>query len=99
MHVVFLPEAEQEMLEAALYYQSQATRLGINFLYAVERAAKSIAESPNTWPILEGELRRRLIKRFPFGILYRVESKKIVVIAVADLRRKPGYWKERIQET
>lgn len=99
MHVVFLPEAEQEMLEAASYYQSQATGLGVDFLSEVERAVKSIAEFPNTWPILEGELRRRLIKRFPFGILYRIESEEIVVIAVVHLRRKPGYWKERIQKT
>ncbi len=98
MHVVFLPEAEQEMLEAASYYQSQATRLGVDFLSEIERAVKSIEESPNTWPILEGKLRRRLIRRFPFGILYRVESEEIVVIAVAHLRRKPGYWKERIQK-
>ncbi|MBI3399730.1 MAG: type II toxin-antitoxin system RelE/ParE family toxin [Deltaproteobacteria bacterium] len=99
MYVVFLPEAEQEMFEAALYYQSQATRLGVDFLSEVERAVKFIAESPNTWPILEGELRRRLTRRFPFGILYRVESEEIVVIAVAHLRRNPGYWKKRIQKT
>lgn len=43
MHVVFLPEAEQEMFEAALYYQSQATRLGVDFLSEVERAVKFIA--------------------------------------------------------
>ncbi len=95
-HVVFLSEAEQEMLEATLYYQSQSPRLGVDFLSEVEHAVKSIAESPNTWPILEGELRRRLVRRFPFGILYKVESEEIVVIAVAHLRRKPGYWKERI---
>lgn len=98
MRVIFLPEAEQEMLEAALYYQSQAIRLGIDFLSEVEHAVKSIVESPKTWPILEGELRRRLIRRFPFGVLYRVESEEIVIIAVAHLRRKPGYWKERIQK-
>ncbi len=97
-HVVFLPEAEQEMLEAALYYQSQASGLGIDFLSVVEHALKFIMESPNTCPILEGELRRRLVRRFPFGILYKVESEEIVVIAVAHLRRKPGYWKERIQK-
>jgi hypothetical protein len=47
MNVVFLSEAEQEMLESALYYQSQTTRLGVDFLSEVERAVKSIAESPN----------------------------------------------------
>ena len=96
--VVFLPEAEQEMLEAALYYQLQAPGLGVDFLSEVEHAVKSFTESPNTWPILKGKLRRRIIRRFPFGILYQVESEEIVVIAVAHLRRKPGYWKERIQK-
>jgi len=76
--VVFLPEAEQEMLEAAKYYESQATDLGIDFLSEVERAVNSIAELPMTWPVIEGELRRRLVRRFPFGILYRIEPEEIV---------------------
>ena len=83
------------MIEAALYYQSQASGLGIDFLSVVEHALKFIVESPNTCPILEGELRRRLLRRFPFGILFRVEPGEIVVTAVAHLRRKPGYWKKR----
>ena len=99
MPVIFLPEAEEEMVEASLYYQTQSPRLGVEFLSEVERAVKSIAASPNTWPILEGDLRRRLTKRFPFGILYRIESAAIVAIAVAHLRRKPGYWKDRIRKT
>lgn len=96
--VIFLPEAEQEMLEAALYYQSKASGLGVVFLSEIQRAVKSIAESPNTWPILKGDLRRRLVRRFPYGILYKVEPEEIVVIAVAHLQRKPDYWKERIQK-
>ena len=93
--VVFLPEAEQEMLEAAIYYQSQASGLGVDYLSEVEQAVQAIAESPMTWPIIEGELRRRLIRRFPFGILYRIEPDKIVIVAVAHLRRRPGYWRGR----
>ena len=94
--VAFLPEAEQEMLEAARYYESQAAGLGEDYLLEIERAVSSIAESPNTWPIIEGKLRRRLVRKFPFGILYCVEPEEIVIIAVAHLRRKPGYWRERI---
>ena len=59
---VFLPEAEQEMLEAAQYYQSQSSGLGNDYLFEVERSVHSIAASPHTWPILEGDLRRRLIR-------------------------------------
>lgn len=94
--VVFLQEAEQEMLEAARYYESQTPGLGADYLSEIERAVAAIAESPMTWPIIEGELRRRLVRRFPFGILYRIELKKIVIIAVAHLRRRPGYWRGRI---
>ena len=94
--VGFLPEAEQEMLEAASYYESQAAGLGEDYLSEIERAVASIAEFPNTWPIIGGKLRRRLVRRFPFGILYSVEPEEIVIIAVAHLRRKPGYWRERI---
>jgi len=93
---LFLPEAEQEMLEAALYYQNQAPGLGSDYLSAVERAIQSIEESPYTWPILEGEFRRRLVRRFPFGVLYRIEPEIIIIVAVAHLRKKPGYWKKRL---
>ena len=95
--VVFLPEAEQEMIEAAKYYQLQASGLGVDYLSEVERAVQSIAESPRTWPVIEGGLRRRLIRRFPFGILYRIAPTEIVIIAIAHLKRRPGYWKKRIK--
>ena len=95
--VIFFSEAEQEMLEAALYYQSQSAGLGTDFLSEVEQAVQSIATSPYTWPILRGKLSRRLLRRFPFGALYAIEPKEIVIIAVAHLRRKPGYWKDRVK--
>jgi plasmid stabilization system protein ParE len=94
--VVFLPQAEQEMLEAARFYESQTAGLGIDYLSEVESAVQTIAESPTKWPVIEGELRRRLIRRFPFGILYRIEPEEIVIIAVAHLLRKPWYWRKRI---
>jgi plasmid stabilization system protein ParE len=94
--VVFLPQAEQEMLEAARYYESQAAGLGADYFLEVERAVAAITASPKTWPIIEGELRRRLIRRFPFGILYYIDQNEIVVVAVSHLRRKPGYWRGRM---
>lgn len=95
---VFLSEAENEMLEAAKYYEDQAPDLGMDYLSEVEHAVRTIEEAPATWPVIEGELRRRLIRRFPFGILYRIEPKEIVIVAVAHLKRRPGYWRERIKK-
>lgn len=94
--IIFLPGATEEMNEAANYYESQASGLGTDYLSEVERAVASISESPMTWPKIERELRRRLVQRFPFGILYYIESDEIVIVAVAHLRRRPGYWKKRI---
>ncbi|MBI5233214.1 MAG: type II toxin-antitoxin system RelE/ParE family toxin [Deltaproteobacteria bacterium] len=94
--VVFLPKAEQEMLEAARYYESLSAGLGVDYLSEVERAVHAIQESPLIWPIIEGEIRRRMIRRFPFGILYRIEPEEIVVVAVMHLLRMPGYWRKRI---
>ena len=54
----FLPEAEQEMLKAVRYYESQASGLGADYLSEIERAVASIAESQMTWSKVEGELRR-----------------------------------------
>src|SRR5512147_2838164 len=90
MRMGFLSEADQEILEAARYYQSLASGLGDDYLDEIERAVHSIATSPQTWPILEGGFRRRLVKRFPFGVIYRIEPDKILIIAVAHLRKKPG---------
>ncbi|MBI4699083.1 MAG: type II toxin-antitoxin system RelE/ParE family toxin [Nitrospirae bacterium] len=94
--IIFLPDAEEEMYEAARYYESKASGLGIDYLSEIERAVASITEYPLTWPKIEGELRRRLVQRVPFGILYYIESEEIVIVAVAHLRRRPGYWKNRI---
>lgn len=99
MPIDFLPEADQEMLEAARYYQSLSSGLGDDYLAEVEHAVQSIALSPRTWPVLEGDFRRRLVKRFPFGVIYRIEPDIIVIIAVAHLRKKPGYWKKRISRS
>jgi len=95
--VIFLPEAEREMLEAAEYYESQASGLGVDYLSEVERTAQAISESPMGWPIVEGEIRRRLVQRFPFGVLYRIDPEEVVIVAVAHLRRKPGYWRKRTE--
>jgi plasmid stabilization system protein ParE len=93
---VFLAPAEEEMLEAARYYERQAPGLGEDFLAEVRRAVDRIAENPQAGSIVRGEMRRRLVQRFPFGILYRVDPQEIVIIAVMHLRRRPGYWADRV---
>lgn len=93
--VRFLLPAEQEMLEAAQYYASQEPGLGQDFMDAIESAAANLAEDPRRWPVLRAGVRRRLVHRFPYGLLYRDDPKEVVVLAVMHLHRHPNYWLKR----
>jgi plasmid stabilization system protein ParE len=94
--IVFLPPAEEEMTAAAQYYQTQSMGLGEEFLFEVERTIAAIASHPKAAPKVKQEIRRRLLKRFPFGILYVATVDEIVVLAIMHLRRRPGYWQDRL---
>ena len=94
--IVFLTPAAEEMLEASLYYERQAPGLGRAFLAEVRRAVQGILQNPRVGQIIQQPIRRRLIHEFPFGILYRVDPHEIVIIAVSHLRRRPGYWADRL---
>jgi hypothetical protein len=95
MKALFLEEARLEMVEAAEFYEAQQAGLGDRFLIAVLRAVGDIEENPRRWPILSGRVRRRLVGRFPYGILYRISRNEIVLLAVMHLHRHPRYWVKR----
>ncbi len=94
--IVFLQPAEQEMLEAAQYYEHQSKGLGSSFLFEIQQAVDEIGNGPEIWPRTRYEIRQRSIKRFPYRVLYRNDSDQIVIIAIMHLRRHPDYWVGRL---
>ncbi len=90
--VRFLRPAELEMLDAAQYYEQQATGLGRDFLDKIDSAVQDIRENPERWPIVQKHIRRRLIHRFPYALLYRIDGEVIVIQATMHLHRRPDYW-------
>jgi plasmid stabilization system protein ParE len=92
----FLLPAELEMLDAARYYESQSPQLGVDFLEKVESAVRDVKQNPERWPVIRLDIRRRLVHRFPYGILYRVAPDEIVIVAVMHLHRRPDYWVDRV---
>jgi plasmid stabilization system protein ParE len=84
------------MYEAARYYDQQVNGLGWEFLENVQRSIDTLREYPELGPVADAPLRRQLLTRFPFPIVYLIESKTLVIIAVARHRRRPGYWAERL---
>ncbi|MDA1142511.1 MAG: type II toxin-antitoxin system RelE/ParE family toxin [Planctomycetota bacterium] len=88
-------DADAEMRSAASYYEERVHGLGEDFLDEVEHGLNRIGEFPLLWSPYEKEYRRYLLKRFPYGLIYRTEGETIYIIAVAHVRRKPGYWRGR----
>jgi plasmid stabilization system protein ParE len=94
----FHPEAEAEFRHAFDYYEKCEKGLGYDFAVEVYSAIERAVSYPKTWPIIEDEIRRTLVRRFPYGILYTVEPDEILIIAVMHLHRDPEYWKKRASE-
>lgn len=96
MNVLFHPAAESEFNAAIDYYEDIEKGLGYDFALEVSSALERIIAFPKAWLVIEGEIRRSLVRRFPYGILYAEEKDKIHVVAVMHLHRDPEYWKYRI---
>jgi plasmid stabilization system protein ParE len=73
MNISFHPLAERELNDAARYYELESGGLGRAFLNEIEHSCGVIATHPQSAPIIAGSIRRRLLRRFPYGILYRVQ--------------------------
>ncbi len=94
----FHPEALAEYKEAAVWYEERRSRLGIEFIDAVETAISAILESPcKHRPVGDG-VRVFRLKRFPYYVFYRhdAEADHIRIVAVMHQKRRPEYWRERL---
>jgi plasmid stabilization system protein ParE len=92
MVAAFHDLAKVELNEAALYYEAKSSGLGAAFLAEVERSVAALVEHPAASPVISGLVRRRMLRRFPYGLLYRVRGERIRILAVMNLRRRPAYW-------
>jgi plasmid stabilization system protein ParE len=93
--ITFHPEAEAELVAAAALYEAHSAGLGVEFLDEVERATRALVSYPKIGHRFSRRLRRLLVRRFPYGLLYRIEADAVRVVAVAHVRRPPGYWRGR----
>jgi len=96
MVVEFSEEAQDELLQSVLYYESQQTSLGERFLTSIQDSVTHISEFPQMYREIETGIRRCKVLNFPYALIYREISDVIQIIAVMNLHRKPDYWKVRI---
>lgn len=92
MRVIFTSFARQELEDAVRYYELEYSGLGSKFKEEVRKAVLRIAAYPQAWSIERGDVRKCLLHRFPYKLLYSVEEDHILVIAIAHQHQRPGYW-------
>lgn len=98
MRVRYSAAAEAELAEAVDWYASRpdgGEQLADRFLDAVLRTERLVAERPWAWTEVETGVRRAVVNRFPYALLFEIANDGIQVLAVAHHRREPGYWHGR----
>ena len=93
----FLEPAQIELEEEVRYLNEQQVDLGYEFVKEVADAIARILKYPEGWTRLSKRTRRCRTRRFPYGVIYQIRGDKILVVAVAHLRRKPFYWRDRVR--
>lgn len=92
MKVIFSTYAKQELDDAVRFYELEYSGLGKRFKKEVRSAAIRIAEYPEAWSVECGDVRKCLLHKFPYKLLYSIEQDHIFIIAIAHQHRKPDYW-------
>ncbi|MBN1459917.1 MAG: type II toxin-antitoxin system RelE/ParE family toxin [Armatimonadetes bacterium] len=92
------PDVYHEMEASRLWYEERARGLGTAFLDQVSSAVETVRASPGVWPWYDKKrrLRRFLIHRFPFALIYRASSTRIQVFSLMHQHRHPDYWRQRL---
>ena len=96
MKINFLEVAQYELEDAIDYYNYELPGLVNAFLNEVLNALDRIGKFPEAWHPCSERTKRCQTRRFPYGIIYQVRDQEILVVAVANLHRRPDYWKDRI---
>src|SRR5688572_32126860 len=94
----FAKAADIELDEVIAFYNEKRPGLGDEFGAQVDQAIQDVVEHPRRWTIISHDKRRYRLKRFPYGLVYKILPDRIFFLAVMHLKRRPGYWKGREEE-
>ena len=95
MNVRFLTVAQQEVHDAYEWFEERTDGKGLEFLDELDRVVRLIRSFPFAAVEIEADIRRSLLPRFPYAVVYGIDDQTLVVIAVAHTHREPRYWLDR----
>ena len=91
----YLSGARRDFDESFDWYAERSTQAAVRFAAAVDAALDKIAASPTQFASPDGIHRECPVKKFPFRIVYRLVDNRVLVVAIAHAKRRPGYWRNR----
>ncbi|MDA3941349.1 MAG: type II toxin-antitoxin system RelE/ParE family toxin [Spirochaetia bacterium] len=94
-NIIFSEFAKLELEDAEAYYEFHQEGLGKRFKLAIKKGIERIIQFPLSWPFEKGEVRKCILSRFPYKILYSKEEDHIFIIAIAHTHREPNYWADQ----
>ena len=97
MLIRFTPEADTELTEARHWYSHKRQDLDLEFMQCIDDVLARVVSNPYFFPVVYRHLRRAVVHRFPFAVLYEVTANEVQVIAVFHSRRNPEVWKSRVR--
>lgn len=97
MDIELHPEADSELIEAALFYESRVDGLGESLLNEFDNLTRLLRKNPKIGAPVNEMFKRVVLNRFPYSIFYSLEPNVIWILAIAHQRRRPNYWIERFK--
>ena len=93
--VSFHELAEFELNDAAVFLENEREGLGHRFLSVVETAVSFIQQHPEASPLIIENIRCKVLRKFPYSIMFSIKPAQIRILAVANHKRRPFYWRGR----
>ena len=90
-------DADRELEDAADYYDRESTGLGSALINEVEAAYSRIRRTPLAAVEVDPGIRRLVLAKFPYNVIYEVDEDSALVLAIAHQRKRPYYWRGRGQ--
>lgn len=93
--LIVQPQSELDIAAAAVWYEDQQSGLGTRFLHELSLVFQRIQQNPFEFPRVGNDVRRALLRRYPFGVYFLAKPSDVKVLAVLHLHRHPDIWKSR----
>jgi toxin ParE1/3/4 len=94
--ILFHDLARKELLDVRDYYDELVYGLGKSFVLELEKSLRVIKSNPLAYPIIREKIRKAVVIKFPYSVLYRLDNDKVYILAIMHQKRKPNYWASRI---